>query len=135
MKQSRREYLIACGAGMLSGLSGCFASESRSTPIKITELYINNLDDTSYKVDVLIQEKGDIIYWKTVSVDPRDGRHAGGAVLHDYPKKSGYYTVVAKRSGGSYVKLNIAKFESSCCKVVPQIDKKGQLDIIYSTGC
>jgi hypothetical protein len=137
MNQSRRKYLVACSAGLSFGLGGCFMfnSSSRSNPIKIVDLYINNLDKEPHEMGILIQNKGKITYWKTVSVDARNGRKAGGAVLHDYPKKPGYYTIIAKRDGQSYVKLNIAKFESSCCKVIPQINKQGDLNILHSVDC
>lgn len=69
---SRRQYLAAFGSGGISLLSGCVNPGDSSSTSEAPSLWLVEFDNKAHKSfqsDIMIQKGGEIIHWKTHTID------------------------------------------------------------------
>jgi hypothetical protein len=138
---SRRKHLTSLGSALIAG-TGCTANKNKqpkSTRLTIPELWIENQDTTSHRVDVLLLHSDEPIFLKSLTVGPAeydgdDLQTTGGQTWQNVAPKKQRYTLHARIDDGTWATTRFTQTNSSCVRMEVEIDTQAKITFVYF-GC
>lgn len=115
---NRRSILCNGGLCLLASLSGCNSINGNSPPkVIISQIYIDNIDDKSHTVHVLIYDRGteEPVYLRSKTVeanDRSDDSEIGGGSFEGLPTESGNYEIWIRLEGRGWKSVQIDKYKN-----------------------
>ncbi|WP_137291098.1 hypothetical protein [Natronorubrum halophilum] len=151
----RRRLLAATGAAFTGAIAGCSSDDGEdeseneaaenddespdegetgnSTEVDGTilgEITVNNSDDTSHAVDVIVEFDREIEAWKTESLEANEDV----TLERNWPTDPGQFRVTARLDQEELVEVTPAKWnEPNCLNLLVRIDSSGTLMIPGTT--
>lgn len=147
---TRRRLLAAGGAVTVAGIAGCSrvenTAESEPTPNEPTEsdqpeppllesISLENLNDQSHTLDIIIQRNDEIVYWTTHELSAISEPTSSIALDSELPTEPGAFQLVVRLDDDTRAQFSSTELpERDCIDLVVMITREGGLSILTNVS-
>lgn len=135
MTVSRRSFVGMVGIGTVVGLAGCLDDggddddneDETDTGTELGEITVENLNDETRTVDVIVEFDGEIEHWSTHDLEANGD---GATLERDWPTDTGQFRVTVRLDEGEFTGVTPAEWNNpDCLNLVVLVQRGGEITI------